>query len=118
MASVVPLRYLLPTWLVLAAIRVALGASTSPVAYVLFGLLLLVSIALLICAMRLIVVAEGKEQRIEGMSICIAMVAILGQGLFGNDDTIPIATLAFFASLIVLLCVYARRMRRRDAIHL
>lgn len=91
-----------------------LGLSTSLVAYFFFGLLWLLSAVLLIVAVRLLVIAESKEQRIEAVVICMAMAALFGQGIAGSDDTIAIATLIVFGSLPVLAFIYARRLRRRN----
>src|SRR5262245_2079 len=94
------LAFLGVAWLVAAAARVILGSSTSLFAYALFGFLWLISAVLLMVAIRLLVIAEIKEQKIEAFCICMAMAALLGQGIFGSDNTIAIATLVFFSSLI------------------
>lgn len=112
-----PLQYLLVVWFAAAVVRVILGSSTSLIAYIFFGFLWLISAVLLIMAIRLFVIAESKEQRIEAISVGMAMVAVLGQGILGSEHTIAIATLVFFASLIVLVCIYCRRLRRRHLIH-
>lgn len=113
-----PLQYLLVVWFVAAVVRVILGSSTSLIAYVFFGFLWLISAMLLIVAIRLLVTAECREQRIEAISICTAMAALLGQGILGSEDTIAVATLVFFASLIVLVYIYAKRLRRRNPVEL
>ncbi|HWM55849.1 MAG TPA: hypothetical protein VNO20_10725 [Solirubrobacterales bacterium] len=112
------LAFLGVAWLVTAAVRVILGSSTSLIAYALFGFLWLISGVLLIAAIRLLVIAKTREQKIEAFGICMAMAALLGQGIFGSDNTIAIATLVFFSSLIVLVCIYARRVRRRNPVEL
>lgn len=113
-----PLRYLLVVWFAVAAIRVILGSSTSLIADFFFGFLWLISAVLLVMAIRLLVIAKSKEQKIEAISICMAMAALLGQGILGNKDTIAVATLVFFASLTVLVYTYARRVRRRNPVEL
>lgn len=58
---------ILAVWIGAGIIRVLLGSSTSPIAYFFFGLFWLVSIALLIAAVRQILVQRKAEQRIEDL---------------------------------------------------
>lgn len=112
-----PLKYLLVAWFATAVVRVILGSNTSLIGYFFFGLICLLSAVLLIMAIRLLVIAESKEQRVEAISVGLVMAAVLGQGLFGSRDTIRIATVVFFVSLIVLAYIYCRRLRRRHQSH-
>lgn len=105
------LRYLFALWFGAAVVRVILGSSTSPAAYVFFGLVWLLSAALIVVAIRVLLVADSKEIKLAAFSMVVASAAVLAQGILGNKDTLAITTAAFFASLLVLGVLYARMLR-------
>jgi len=103
-------RFIFILWFAAAIVRMILGSSTSPAAYVVFGLVWLLSAALIVVAIRVLLVVDSKEIR---LAVCmgVASAAVLGQGILGNRDTLAITTAAFFASLLVLGVLYARTLR-------
>jgi hypothetical protein len=105
------LRVIFVIWLGAAIARVILGSSTSPAAYVCFALVWLLSAALIVVAIKVLLVADSKEMRIAALSMAVASAAVLIQGILGNKDTLPFTTTAFFASLLVLGFLYARMLR-------
>ena len=107
----------LVAWIMIGAIRVAFGSSTSPLAYLFFGLFWLVSLMLLALALRQFVGAMTPEEKIESICICLSLLAIILQGVLGPGAASPIAAIVFFASGIVLVYIYGRRFRRRHLIH-
>jgi hypothetical protein len=104
-------RNLFALWFGAAIVKVILGSSTSPAAYVCFGLVWLLSAALIVVAIRVLLVADSKEIKLAALSMVVASLAVLGQGILGNEDTLAITTAAFFASLLVLGVLYARMLR-------
>lgn len=112
----VSLRYLLASWAACAVGRILLAPSQSLFSYALLGLLWLLSAVLLVIAVRLLIVAETKERRIEGFCLSLMTLALLVQGIIGSDQTIGITTLLFFSSLGVLGYVYVRRQSRQSAL--
>lgn len=106
------LRYIFLLWFGAAILRVILGSSTSPAAYVCFGLVWLLSAALIIVAIRVLLVVDSNEIRLAAFCMVMASAAVLGQGILGNKNTLAITTAAFFASLLVLGVLYARMLRR------
>lgn len=107
---------ILIAWIGVGVVRVILGSSTSPIAYLFFGIFWLISVILLIAAARHFVIAKKAEQRIEAIAICAGMASLFAQGLLGGGDTIVVAALAFLGSAVVLMSIYGRRLRRRHAI--
>jgi len=105
------LRSIFILWFGAAIVRVILGSSTSPAAYVFFGLVWLLSAALIVMAIRVLLVVDSKEIRLAAVCMGVASAAVLGQGVLGNRDTLAITTAAFFASLLVLGVLYARMLR-------
>jgi len=110
------LRHLFVLWLGAAIVRVVLGSSTSPLAYVCFGLVWLFSAALIVVAIRVLFVVDNKEIRLAAFSMVLASTAVLGQGILGNRDTLAFTTAVFFASLLVLGVLYARLSRSARSI--
>jgi hypothetical protein len=108
---------ILTAWIGAGAIRVLLGASTSPIAYFFFGVFWLISIALFIAAVRQIITRDNAEQRIEAIAVCAGLMSLFVQGLVGGGDTIVAAVAVFLASAVVLLIIYGRKLRRRHPIH-
>jgi hypothetical protein len=111
-----PLPLLLIAWVAAGVIRVLLGSSTSPVAYVIFAVFWVISLILLVAASRQLFVSERPEQKIESICICVGVLSLLLQGLLGHGSTTPFAALVFLISVIVLLLIYARRLRREHFI--
>jgi len=107
-----PIPPLLIAWVALGVVRLLLGSSTSLAAYFFFGLFWLASAALLIVAIRQLVISRMQEERIEAIAVCVALVSLFAQGLLGSGHTIAFAALAFFTSVIVLLFIYGRRLRQ------
>ena len=105
------LRYIFALWSGAAIVRVILGSSTSPAAYVSFGLVWLLSAALIVVAIRVLLVVDSRDIKLAAFSMVVASAAVLGQGILGNKDTLAITTAAFFASLLVLGVLYARMLR-------
>ena len=112
-----PVSAALIGWVAAGAIRVVLGSSTAPVAYVFFGVFWVLSLILLVVAVRQLVVSEKSEQKLEAICVCVGLLALFLQGLFGPGGATPAAVVAFLASVIVLLVIYARRLRRDHFIH-
>jgi chromate transport protein ChrA len=108
-----PLPYILAAWVALGAVRVLLGASTSPVAYVSFGAFWLASAILVIAAIRQLVISKLREFRVEAVCVVAGISALFSQGLFGNGETLVVALIVFLVSALVLTYVYARRLRQR-----
>lgn len=106
------LRHIFVLWFGAAIARAILGSSTSPAAYVCFGLVWLLSAALIVVAIRVLLVVDSKEIRLAAFSMVMAAAAVLGQGSLGNKNTLAVTTVAFFASLLVLGVLYARMLRR------
>lgn len=104
---------ILIVWIGAGIIRVLIGSSTSPIAYILFGLFWLVSLALLVAAIRQLLIARRSEQRIEAIAICAVLISVYAQGLLGSGNTIGAAAIVFLLSAIVLLVLYGRRLKRR-----
>lgn len=105
------LRYIFVLWFGAAAVRVILGSSTSPAAYVFFGLVWILSAILIVGAIRVFLSVDSNEIKLGALSMAVASAAVLGQGILGNKGTIAITTTVFFASLVVLGVVYARMLR-------
>jgi succinate-acetate transporter protein len=105
--------YSLVTWLVLAAFRVALGPSTSFVAYLFFGVFWLISAVLLAAAIRQLIRSQDTEPRTEAVCICAGLVSVFVQGLLGPGATSGIALATFGVSALILLVIYARRLGRK-----
>ena len=110
------LRYLLPLWAVVAVGRILVANSESPASYALLGLMWLLSAVLLVLAVALLVVADGRERQIEAICLGLMTSALLVQGVIGGDDTIGITTPLFFGSLAVFIFVYAKRGRQRSPV--
>ncbi len=108
---------ILTAWIGAGAIRVLLGSSTSPIAYFFFGVFWLISIVLLIAAVRQIFIRDNTEQRTEAIAICTGLMSLFVQGLLGAGDTIVAAVAVFLVSTVVLLVIYGRKLRRRHPIH-
>lgn len=106
------LRYIFLFWFGAAIVRVILGSSTSPAAYVCFGLVWLLSAAVIFVAIRVLFVVDDNEIRLSAFCMVVASVAVLGQGILGNKNTLAITTAAFFASLLVIGVLYARMLRK------
>jgi len=71
-----------------------------------------ISIILLVAAVRQLSISKKKEQKIEAIAICVGLAALFLQGLLGDGKTIAAAVLAFVVAVIILLFIYARRLRR------
>lgn len=112
-----PVSAALIGWVVAGALRVVSGSSTAPIAYAFFGAFWVLSLILLVVAVRQLVVSEKSEQKLESICICVGLVALFLEGLFGRGGATPVAAVAFLASMIVLLAIYARRLRRGRFIH-
>lgn len=112
----VSLRYLLAIWAATAVGRIVLAPSDSALSYVLLGLLWLLSVVLLLISLRLLIVADTMELRIEGLCLVLMTTAILVQAITGSNQTIGITTPLFFGSLVVLGYVYVRRQGRKTAV--
>jgi hypothetical protein len=109
------LRYIFVLWFGAAVARVILGSNTSPIAYVCFGLVWLLSAVLMVAAIRLLLVVESKEIKIAALSMVVASAAVLVQGILGNKNTLAITTIAFFASLLMLGFVCTRMLRKNSS---
>ena len=105
-------RPLLALWIGVGVVRVLLGASTSSIAFFFFGLFWLVSGVLLIAAVRQFVTSRETEVKVEAFAICAGVVSFLVQGLLGAGDTVPVVLPVFLVSVIVLVLIYGRRLRR------
>lgn len=112
-----PIPRILIVWIGAGIIRVLLGSSMSPIAYVFFGIFWLISVILLIAAVRQLFISKKAEQRIEASAICAGLASLFAQGLLGGGDTIAVAALLFLVSTVVLMFIYGRRLRRRHPIH-
>lgn len=112
-----PLSTILAAWVVTGIVRVVLGSSTSPVAYFFFGVFWLVSIILLVAAIRQLVMSKKADQRAEAIAICAALASVFVQGLVGGGGTIAVAAIVFFVSVFALLFIYGRRLRRGQLLH-
>jgi hypothetical protein len=106
------LRYIFVLWFGAAIVRVILGSSTSPAAYVCFALVWLLSAVLIVVAIRVLLVEDSMEIKLAALSMVMAAAAVLGQGILGNENTLSVTTAAFFASLLVLGVLYARMLRK------
>ncbi len=108
---------MLLAWVAVGVIRVLLGSSESPVAYIFFGVFWIISVILLVAAIRQLIVSKKLEQKIESISICVGLTSLFLQGLLGLRDAGPAAAFVFLASAIVLLFIYGRRFRQKHLIH-
>lgn len=107
-----PIPYILIAWFASGLIRVLLGSDTSPIAYFFFGIFWLVSGALLIAAIRQLILSKHREEKIEALSIGAVLISVFIQGLLGNGDAIAVAVLVFFVATFLLMYIYAKRLRR------
>lgn len=73
----------------------------------------LLSAALIVVAIRVLLVVDSKEIKLAASCMVAASAAVLGQGILGNKDTLAFTTAAFFASLLVLGVLYVRMFRGR-----
>ena len=112
-----PIPLILCLWVGVGIVRVLMGSNTSAVAYFFFGVFWLLSVALLVAALRQLVISTRAEPRIEALSICAALAAIFAQGLIGGGDTIVAAAPLFVLAAITLLVIYARRLFRGNLLH-
>lgn len=103
---------ILVAWIGAGIVRVLLGSSTSPIAYFFFGIFWLISVILLIAAVRKLVISTKAEERIEAIAIGTGLASLFAQGLLGDGDTIAMAALVFLASVIALAFIYGRRRWR------
>jgi hypothetical protein len=67
------------------------------------------SAVLLVIAVRLLIVEDSSERRIEALCLGVMMASLLVQGTLGSDKTISLTTLLFFSSLVVFVYIKARR---------
>jgi succinate-acetate transporter protein len=112
-----PIPRILIAWVGAGIVRALLGSSTSPIAYFFFGVFWLVSVILLIAAVRQLAISKKTEPRIEAIAICCGLASLFVQGLFGDGDTIAVAVFVFLASVILLMFIYGRRLWRGHPIH-
>jgi succinate-acetate transporter protein len=112
-----PIPVILIAWIGAGIVRVLLGSSTSPIAYFFFGIFWLISVMLLIAAIRQLILSKKMEQSIEAIAICAGLASLFAQGLVGDGGTIAIAVFVFLVSIAVLVLIYGRRIRRGRAIH-
>lgn len=110
------LRYIFVLWFGAAIVRVILGSSTSPIAYVFFGLVWLLSAVLIVVGIRVVLTEADKKIKIAALSMIAASAAILVQGILGSKGTLAITTAVFFASLLVLGFVYTRMLRGNSSV--
>ncbi len=103
---------LLSGWITVAVVRILLGSSTSPAAYLLYGLLLLIAAVLLVVAIRQLITSGRSERKIELAFVIIALASIYVQGLFGDGETLGVAVVLLLVSACVLGYIYVRRLRR------
>jgi hypothetical protein len=112
-----PIPPILTAWIGVGIVRVLLGSSTSPIAYFFFGIFWLISVMLLIAAIRQLILSKQMEQGVEAIAICAGLAALFVQGLAGDGGTIAIAAVVFLVSAVVLVFIYGRKLRRGRPIH-
>lgn len=108
--TAIPIRYVLFAWVACGVVRVLLGSSTSPVAYVFFGLFWLASTTLVVAAFFLFVSATRAEERVEAVCLCSVVLALFAAAFL---DAVLVPMLVFFVAAGVLAYVYTRRIRNR-----
>lgn len=104
--------YILASWSAVLAVRVLLGSTTSAIAYLLLGLFWLVSIILLVAAIRQLLTSTTREKKLEAICVATVLLSFFGAAVLRAGELIAVGFIFFLVSACVLACIYGRRMWR------